>query len=98
MKSAEKLLCLTLVLSLCLFVFQNQVYSQEKAGQLFEKALYHEESEGDLEKAIDLFEKIVKQFSQHREVAAKALLHIGLCYEKLGMQEAQQTYHRVIDD
>jgi Tol biopolymer transport system component len=31
-------------------------------------------------------------------VAAKAQLHIGLCYEKLGLTEAQQAYRRVIAD
>jgi Tol biopolymer transport system component len=29
-------------------------------------------------------------------VGARAQLHIGLCYEKLGQQEAQQAYRRVI--
>jgi Tol biopolymer transport system component len=31
-------------------------------------------------------------------VGAKALLHIGLCYEKLGLREAQQAYQGVISN
>ena len=61
---------------------------QQTAGELFEKALYVEEGQGDLQKAIELYQDIVKRFPENREVAAKAQLHIGLCYEKLGTKEA----------
>ena len=71
-------------------------YSQETAGRVFEKALYFEESEGDLQQAIGLYQKVVAQFSQDREVAAKAQLHIGLCYEKLGLNEAEKAFQQVL--
>ncbi len=38
------------------------------------------------------------RFPDNRAVGARAQLHIGLCYEKLGQQEAQQAYRRVIAD
>jgi len=57
-----------------------------------------EEAEGDLEKAIGLYKKILEQFPEEREVAVKAQLHIGLCYEKLGLKEAQEAFEKVVEN
>ena len=88
-----------LILLLGLFVilvYTGITYAQEEAGKVFEKALYLEESEGDLQKAISLYEKIVKEYSKELEIAAKAQLHIGFCYEKLGKAEAIKAYELVV--
>ena len=74
------------------------MYSQQTADQLYEKALYLEEAKGDMQGAIDLYQQIIKQYPGNRQVVAKALLHAGFCYEKLGLKEAQQVYRRVIND
>ncbi len=63
---------------------------------MFQEALFLEEAEGDLEKAIELYQKILEQFPEEREVAVKAQLHIGLCYEKLGLKEAREAFEKVI--
>jgi len=81
-----------------LFILFGDLSSQQTAEELFEKALYMEEAQGDLQKAIGLYEQILKQFPENREIAAKAQLHIGLCYEKLGLQEAPKAYQKVLDD
>jgi Tol biopolymer transport system component len=70
--------------------------AQQTAGELFEKALYVEEGQGDLPKAIGLYQDIVKRFPENRGVAAKAQLHIGLCHEKLGTREAEKAFEKVI--
>ncbi len=80
---------------LCLL---SGVSSQQTAGELFEKALYMEEGQGDLQKAIGMYEKILAQYPGDREVAAKAQLHIGLCYEKLGLAEAQKAFQKVVEN
>jgi Tol biopolymer transport system component len=72
--------------------------AQETAEELYQAGLYQEEVQGNLERAIDLFGRILVRFPNSRAVGAKAQLHIGLCYEKLGQQEAQQAYRRVIAD
>jgi len=71
--------------------------SQQTAGELFEKALYMEEAQGDLQKAISICEKILAQHPNDREIAAKAQLHIGFCYEKMGMKDAQKAFQSVVD-
>jgi Tol biopolymer transport system component len=73
-------------------------YAQQTAEELYQAGLYQEEVQGDLESAIDLYRRILDEFSDNRTVGAKAQLHIGLCYEKLGQRQAQQAYQRVIDD
>ncbi len=66
-------------------------------GVLLRAAVEKEEVEGDLQGAIDLYKKIIAEHGSNRAVAAKAQLHIGFCYEKLGIKEAQKAYRDVID-
>jgi len=70
----------------------------QSSGEMFEKALYLEEAQGDLQKAIELYHQILNQSPQDREISAKAQLHIGLCYEKLGLTEAPKAYQKVLDN
>ena len=101
MKKTRAILILALVASLGILgilVPGKAAVSQQTAGELFEKALYVEEGQGDLQKAIGLYQDIVKRFPESREVAAKALLHIGICYEKLGKSEARSAYSRLLQD
>lgn len=71
---------------------------QQSAEQLYQSGIYKEEVEGELEKAIAVYEQILADFPGDKEVAAKAFYHMGLCYEKLGKQEAQKAYQRLIDE
>ena len=72
------IICLLLVLS----TMAAWLLSQETADGLYEAALLKKEAEGDLQGAIQLFQKILKTYPDKREVAAKAQFQIGLCYEK----------------
>jgi len=65
---------------------------------LFEKAKFTMETKGDLNGAITLFNDIIKKYPKEREYAAKSQLYIGLCYEKLGLEEAQKAYRKVVDN
>jgi len=70
---------------------------QEKLAQkLLSEAVYQEEVNGDLNKAIKTYQQILSQYPDNRKVSAEALLHLGLCYEKLGLDVARQTYRDVI--
>ena len=98
MRNVRKILLpFLLIATSLLFVFGN-VPSQESAEEAFEKALYYEDVQGDLQKAIGLYDQILKQFPENREIAAKAQLHIGLCYEKIGLKDAEGAYLRVIEN
>ncbi len=92
----KQTLCLVILMVGATLLFSAPV-QQESAKELFEKAIYLEESKGDLEGAIGLFQKIVKDFPEERTTAAQSLYHIGICYEKLGMRESQKAFQNVID-
>ena len=96
MDKKKSLIMVILLLVGVSFLFSSLV-QQETAKELFERALYLEETKGDLEKAIEVYSRIVKEFPNERATSAKAQLQIGICYEKLGMKEAQTAYQQVID-
>jgi len=98
MKIVKKILLALLISTMSILFLFNRLSSQQTSGELFEKALYMEEAKGDLQKAIDLYKEILEKFSENREVAAKSQLHIGLCYEKLGLKEAPKAYQKVVDE
>jgi Tol biopolymer transport system component len=67
-------------------------------NELFQKALVKERAEGNLDEAIKLYREIVQKHSSDRALAAKALIQIGGCYEKLGNTEAKKAYQQVINN
>lgn len=95
MKTKKTIFILVLVLAgLCLF--SSEIYSQQSAHQLFEEAIYLEEAKGDLQEAINLYKQISETRDADQSIKAKALLHTGMCYEKLGSEQARQIYRDVI--
>jgi len=98
MKNTQKLISILLLSIAGLFFITNTLLSQETASQLFEKALYMEEATGELQQAIDLYQQILKNNPENRKVGARAQLHIGLCYEKLGLKQAQKAFQKVVDN
>ncbi len=65
---------------------------------LFQQGLIKEEGEGSLQEAIDIYIKVASDESVERPLQANALLHMGLCYEKLGRTEAQKTYRYIVNN
>ncbi|MGD8896196.1 MAG: tetratricopeptide repeat protein [Acidobacteriota bacterium] len=68
----------------------------QSGHDLFQQALVKERAEGHLQEAIDLYDRIVRDFPDDHALAAKALVQMGQCYEKLGKAEAKKAYERVI--
>lgn len=69
----------------------------QKPEENFQQGLIKEEGEGALLEAIDIYNEVAANEAAERSLRAKALLHIGLCYEKLGKQEARNAYRKVIN-
>ena len=72
------------------------------AGQsgydLYQQALENERAEGKLPEAIQLYQRIIKNFAKDRALTAKALLQLGICYQKQGNAEARKTFERLMRD
>jgi Tol biopolymer transport system component len=71
---------------------------QNKAEQLYQQALYEMEGKGNYSKAIESFNLVLTKFPKEKITAAKALLNIGRCYEKLGKSEAIKAYERILKE
>jgi len=84
-----------IILSISLLLGSYPTFAQT-AEELLPKAIQLEEVKGELEEAIEIYQTIVDEHSDNRQIAAKAQLHIGMCYEKLGKQAAQKAYKKVI--
>lgn len=83
------------IMTVCLILGSYRSFAQT-AEELFPKAIQLEEVKGDLGKAIEIYQTIVTKYSANRPIASKAWFHIGLCYEKMGNQEAKKAYQEVI--
>ena len=71
---------------------------EQQAQKLLSEAIYQEEVDGKLDEAIKTYQQIIDKFPDSRKVSAEALLHLGMCYEKLGNQEAVKTYRRLVSN
>ena len=52
--------------------------------------------EGNLRAAIQMYQAVADGKDSGRAIAARALLRIGHCYEKLGSIESKKAYERVV--
>ena len=90
----KRIILITICLGIC---FVNKSFTQE-AKQLYQKGLQKEEGEGSLLEAIDIYNQIVEDKKAELSLQAKALLRVGLCYEKLGKDEATKAYEKLVKD
>jgi hypothetical protein len=82
---------------LALFVAAAIAGAQPKNPDAALGAARHlEEAEGNYPAAIAVYKKIVAQAGKDRALAAKALVRMAECYEKLGDSDARKTYERVV--
>jgi Tol biopolymer transport system component len=94
MNKSRLYLCLLVILMLGL----SSLSFAQTPSQLFQQGLLKENGEGDLKAAVAIYEKIVDNATAERSLRAQSLLHIGLCWEKLGKEEAQKAYQRIIQE
>jgi Tol biopolymer transport system component len=85
------------IVVLILFAFGATTLALQNGYDLFQKALAKERAEGNLEEAISLYKKVIAE-AKDEALAAKAQLRIGFCYEKLGLNEAQKAFQKVVDN
>jgi len=93
-----KSLWINLILVAALIVAANNPSMAQTPEQLYQKGLMKEEGEGELQDAIDLYSQVADNSNADQSLRAKALLHIGMCYEKLGTREAVEVYQRLVNN
>lgn len=68
----------------------------QSGNDMLQQGLRKERSEGDYKGAIEIYKRILKQYSSDRKLAASALLQIAHCQEREGSKEARSSYERLI--
>ena len=69
------------------------------AGELLEKAIYAEETAGNLDEAVKLYEQVIAEAKTAKGAAAKAQYRLGLIYEKQGKAEqATAAFQAVVEN
>lgn len=86
------------LLAITFILGPNLLSFQQTANELYQAGVLKKSGEGNLEEAIALFQKIVDNFPDNRELASKALLQIGLCYNLLGEKKAEAAFRKLIAD
>jgi len=91
-----RLICGSLLLTGLAAAVLASAQKEEPPQILLEKATKLELVDGDLKGAIATYERILGLQGVPRVVAARALLHLGECHEKLGHAEARKAYERLV--
>ncbi|MFZ2053312.1 MAG: tetratricopeptide repeat protein [Candidatus Aminicenantales bacterium] len=98
MKKTACFAMIALALAMVLPVLAAAAQKSQSAEVLLGAALHQEEVEGNFEAAIETYKKILTDYPDNRPIAARALLQMGRCYEKLGKSGARMAYERLVRD
>jgi Tol biopolymer transport system component len=90
--------CCFLVGVILTFATATICQQSKRAEDLYQEALMQMEGRGNYTKAIEILNQIIKDFPANRQISARSLLQTGVCYETLGMSEAQKAYRRLIKE
>ncbi len=63
---------------------------------LLQEALYAEETEGDLSKAIKIYQQVIAQAGEIQRIAARATYQLGMCHLKKGEKEKAADYFQEV--
>jgi len=83
---------------LALLLTASLASAQGNGYDLYQKALVKERAVGDVEEAIHLYQRVVKEFGSNHTLAAKAQYRLGLLYDRIGRSdEAQRAFNVVVN-
>ena len=89
-----KSLCSAALLAMVVAVVSQ---AQTSAPDVRLRAAQQKETvEGDLPVAIEMYRQLADDRTTPPEIAARALLQLGGCYERLGRAEARKVYERIL--
>ena len=68
----------------------------QNGSDLFQQGLARQMANGDIQGAIQLYERIVRDFPSDRPLIARALVQLGRCYETLGQAKSREYFEQVV--
>jgi hypothetical protein len=73
--------------------------ASESPSELLEKGIYNQETKGDLDSAIAIYQQLVAESDVNRSLAAEAQFRLGQCYLKKGRTaDANAAFEKLIHD
>src|SRR5882724_11549687 len=88
-----------LLLSLAGLVAGASMAADAPVSELLEKGIYSEESKGDLDSAMKLYEQVVSESKTGQAVAAQAQYRLGVCYyKKKDFSHATEAFDKLLKD
>ena len=91
--------CKSLILVVAVTVLASSPSARaQSASELLEKGIFTEETVGDLDAAIKIYEKIVAEAVKNRSYAAQAQYRVGMCYLKQGRKDQAAAAFRTLID
>lgn len=94
----DKLKHITILLLLVVVMAASAAPAKE-ASVLLQEGLYAEEIDGDLDAAIQIYEKVIQDKSAQRSHVAQALYRQGMCYlKKQREQQAKMAFEKLISE
>ena len=88
----ERLFPLVALLAISPMAFAQSV------SELLEKGIFEEETAGDLDAAIGIYQQIVENHDANHKYIARAQFQLGVCYAKKGQeQDAVAAFRKVVD-
>ena len=70
--------------------------SAKSPSLLLQEGLYAEETEGNLDKAIGIYQQVIDEAGEIQRLAAKATYQLGMCYLKKGEKEKAAEYFQQV--
>jgi tetratricopeptide (TPR) repeat protein len=78
---------------------QDKTATKESPSVLLEEGMYAEQTEGDLDKAMAIYNEIIEQHQDEQTVAARATYQLGMCYLKKGDKaKAAECFRKVVSN
>ena len=72
--------------------------AESTPSQLLEKGIYTEETVGDLDKAIEIYQQAIDSAQANKTILARAQLRLGLCFLKQGKDDkGTEALQKLID-
>lgn len=87
----EKTRHITIAFLLALAVL-TPVVQAKSPTLLLREGIYAEETEGDLDKAIGLYEQVLEEYREVERLGARATYQLGMCYLKKGDKDKAAEY------
>ncbi|OHB48862.1 MAG: hypothetical protein A2Y10_06315 [Planctomycetes bacterium GWF2_41_51] len=77
-----------------LMAFGSEVLAEQTKSPavMLQEGIYAEETEGNLDKAMEIYGQIRKDYNDVERISAKATYHLGMCHLKKGDKETAAKY------